>query len=660
MLFYAVTMIIPGADGITVTNNTRVEWLNCFTYYAYRGIYLKSGTNGVSEFRSINSANIYGTYGAVADGINTKGYLTNHNFSYIGSGLSSNNDPSSSIQDNEVVTINSGVIIYESTNHKGDFRIGDIFFIEQETGNAYFNAQSINFTSSGSIVFESEYGITRIDPTAIQTGNIVIHDNNIDSISGPVNLLAASNKTTLNTNVNITGLISITDNANVKGNVFLGNEIYDTVAIAPDLTQTIKPNQTNTYTLGHKGLDPKVWNTLYLKLLDIDSKIQLTNNTISTLSSNYDIILVASNSGKIQISTTDVQIDNNLTVNNTLTINGSTTIRDLETNGIITIVGDINQTGNYNITGTFANHNIIIDNITSHLSIPDIKIEGNQVSATHLNDDLQFFANGTGGVVLDSKIKITDTTISNNWTSATTDYEKSIILSPNGSGIVDINSSKYLTLPIGDETNRLLSITGELRYNSSTFLYEGNSGLGNVSFYGIYDSDRNTYITPELSFGNNDKTLRFVIDGSLKATIDSSKLYHNVVDVDNVRLTNNTISNTQASNDLWILPSGTGNSNLNGIKIQNSTIKNELNTPLILSSTGIGYFKFNGGGLVIPHGTTAERHATPEIGEIRHNTELAYMEVFNGTTWIPAIGGSGTATLDEVNEILDFYSLILG
>ena len=39
MLFHSVTFITPGVDGLTATNGARIEWLNCFTYFANRSIY---------------------------------------------------------------------------------------------------------------------------------------------------------------------------------------------------------------------------------------------------------------------------------------------------------------------------------------------------------------------------------------------------------------------------------------------------------------------------------------------------------------------------------------------------------------------------------------------------------------------------------------------
>jgi hypothetical protein len=46
MLFHAVTFITPAAETLIATNGARVEWLNSFTYFADKGMYLYSGSTG--------------------------------------------------------------------------------------------------------------------------------------------------------------------------------------------------------------------------------------------------------------------------------------------------------------------------------------------------------------------------------------------------------------------------------------------------------------------------------------------------------------------------------------------------------------------------------------------------------------------------------------
>lgn len=762
MLFHAVTMIVPDADGITATNGARIEWLNSFTYFANRGIYLTQGTlgrlaqvgatinlyvpnsdllrttanlesffrvtkasweaSGLSigavltnpaqfapgttitdvqglysdygqdyyiiftdtnplvdlnandtvttaesgslvfgaEMRSIGSANVYGNYGAVADGANTLGYLVGHNFGYIGTGTNSNNDANLSLQANEVVQINGGVIYFDSMDHKGDYRVGEIFYVNQQTGQVSFNAQSINFNATGNITINGPTGQIIIDATKVQVSNIRIHDNNIDSLTGPVNFSAQSGTTTLNTTVNVTGNTNITGDTLVKGNVFLGNSPLDLITITPNLTQDIIPGANNTYNLGNKTT-PEVWNTAYFKTLNVDGITQITNNTISTLATNTDLKFQASGTGIVHVTGTDVQINNNLTVGNILTVNGLTTLQGTSITGTTTLVGDIGQTGNTYITGLFGNNNISITGASSYLAVPDIKIQNQTISATATDNNIQFVGNGTGGVTFDNKLKIVDNVISNIWANPTTNDQKSIYFTPNGTGNVVINSTTYLKVPYSNDSTKVLSVPGEIRQNSTTTAYEGYLSTGTESFTNVYSTDKTTYITPELTIGANDNILRFTVSNVVKGTIDSTKLFSANMQVGNFVFSNNTINNPVTNSDSIFNGAGSGLVNVNGLLFKDNNITNVQDSAITLVSSGTGYIKFGGtGAVVLPYGETSDRRLAPEQGETRYNSTLNYMEVYTGTTWIPAVGTLGAASLTDVLDIMDEFALILG
>ena len=898
MLFYAITLIVPDAIGIQATNGARVEWLNSFTYFANKGIYLTEGTLGFAsqgvkfgaEMRSIGSANVYGTYGAYADGAHTLGYLIGHNFSYIGSGPTyTTNDPSSSIVANQVVTVNSGKIYYDSIDHIGNYRVGDVFQVIQETGQVAFNTvNSIIGGSNGSVTISSNAGTTYIDKLTIQTGNINIHDNNVDSLLEDVKWKSANGTINLNTNVNVTGNLGITGNVNITGSLIsFGDASTDNVVINDYLTQHILPKITDTYTLGTSS---NTWNTLFATVLDVDAVTQLTNNTVSTLTTNTNLRFVASGSGKIVVATTDVDITNNLVVATNLTANGISSFKNTTSNaiiqsgsynitgnaslGIITSSGDITaanpltlptitingsvitgtaagsdlvltpntgqkvqitgpakfnnnvtiattlgvtgtttlsndvnttnitQTGNFNqiglssasVTGAFQSTNILGTGASSKLLLPRVKIDGSGIVGTYSNTDLQLVANGTG------KIKIADTaridnnlsvggtlevisssnftnttaglitqtgnfdqigvssasitgnlsavnytltgltsrldagnfrisgqTIAGKVTNGNVTYtangsgnvniqgltttsstissiasDSNITLSPtnlnvqtiidggyststivdvlnggnsvasfteitdgnpndNNTGNVIILSNKSLVVPYGNNSNRVLSSIGEIRQNSTTSFYEGWAPTGLVSFNNIYDSDRNTYITPELTPGANDNILRFAIDGTVSATLDATKLFTDNIQIGNVNISAQTISNTVTSNNLEIKPSGTGAVLINSISFKDNIITNTLNSSFNLSSIGSGYIKFSGtGAVVFPSGPTSSRRPTPEIGELRFNTNTNIEEVFDGQSWISVGGSSSVASYDDINTETNLWAFVLG
>lgn len=694
MLFHSVTMIVPNGIGVHLTNGARVEWLDCFTYFAEKGLYLEQGTAGFAnlglrfgaELRSIGSANIYGTYGAVADGADTIAYLINHNFAYIGTGTDYTNDQNLVIQANEVLEQNNGRIYYESVDHKGDFRIGDIFYVNQETGAVTFNAQSINFLPNGSITLTGPTSSAFIDATMIEVGNIRISGNTIESLTGPVNFLANSGTTTLNTDVFVIGDADISADVVVRGNLYLGNQPTDTVTIYPEFTQDLLPDDVGPaygYTLGSTGTR---WDTLFVNALTIDNIVEISNNTISTITTDTDLIFKASTTGKVLVSNTNVQIDQDLTINGTsLTVNGQTYLQDLDLTGTITQTGNWNQTGNTDIIGDVFSDNISITGTGSYFTVPNFKFENTTISVTSTNQDFILEGNGTGGVVFDDVVKIYGTNIeilpglslledgAVLITESGVPYalegdvntSENLVFAPNGTGNTIIYGTNAFQLPVGSTATRSLGL-GEIRYNSVTNLYEGGGASGGlISFNGLYDSDRNTYI----SAGGVDNTIYFGISNSVKATIDSTALESSTFSIDNIQLNGNTITNTASGNDLTLLPTGTGNTLLNNVGFSSdSTITNQSNQPLILKATGTGYISFAAAtAVVIPFGVSAERRLTPEVGETRFNTEKQYMEVYTGdlaqgeSGWVSAIGESaGIVDANVIEGLLDFWTLILG
>lgn len=123
---------------------------------------------------------------------------------------------------------------------------------------------------------------------------------------------------------------------------------------------------------------------------------------------------------------------------------------------------------------------------------------------------------------------------------------------------------------------------------------------------------------------------------------------------------NRKISGLQSNDDIVISPD-TGITFIEQTKWQADDITNLLNTPLTVSSTGIGYLRItNTNGMVIPSGGDADRRVSPEVGETRWNTDQAYLECFDGTVWTVSIGSGPTVTASDMQELSELYTLMLG
>jgi len=241
MLFHSCTFITPGVDALTMTGGVRVEWLNCFSYFANRGLYAfndavgrvnqdGSTINKGAELRSIGSASVYGNYGAEADGDETLMYLINHNFAYIGTGKDVSNDATLVIQENETVELNSGKIYYTSQDAGGNFRVGDAFVVDFERGTTSLSDSDVALTGISSLTINTGGDETFINAEKIETGNWRIADNTISALIGDGNLAAASGTINFTNDVNMQSNLSMTGNFTMNGaNFTLGNASGDTV-----------------------------------------------------------------------------------------------------------------------------------------------------------------------------------------------------------------------------------------------------------------------------------------------------------------------------------------------------------------------------------------------------------------------------------------------
>ncbi len=936
-----------------------------------------------AEIRSIGSACVYGNYGFVGDGQGVVAYLISHNFAYIGSGKLASNDPNDRIPANEVVETNNARIYYTSVDNEGNFKVGDSFFVNQKTGDVLFNGTNTNITSATGVTFSDGTNTTVITPTAINTGNIQISGNTVESVTGDVNLLSASGNINLQNNTNISGNLDVSGDITIGGNITIGNQATDTVEFVGKVNSDIVPDTNDAHNLGSITPAELRWKNVYLNRAEIDGLV-IDSNTIETTVGNDDLILTANGTGRIYVPNNDVEIDQNLTVNGTvtsnslevittitadkfavtdieitdnyitttvadsdlellangtgriyvpsndvviendLTVNGTTNLtdvnigtalvpntvthiggvtqtgdveqtgdytltgnltvqgttadlsdiristntittigtdldleisangtgkvlipsndveigQDLIVNGVATLnslevtttvtsdkfttgdieidnnyitttvtdsdlelsangtgriyvpsndvqldqnltvdgtstlgnvnigtilvpktithvgtfthTGDVNQTGDYELTGnltvqgttaqfkdikllnnlittTLTNSNleleangtgkiyvpsndVLIDqnltvttdftvstgttylkdtevtgtitqtgdidqtgdfttsgntevtgNITGtgYLQLSNIRIEGNTVSTTVTDSDLQLTANGTGNVIFEG-FKFQD----NNIQSVVTDSD--LIFTPQGTGSVVVNSNQSLVLPVGTTGQRpgiSVRTPGMIRFNSELEQYEGWTGSYWLKLSGVQDLDGNTKITAELTPGANDNTIRFYVNGDVKATIDSTKLYASKFNTNNLDIYDNNITTLAPNTDINLTTSGTGGIRLGNHRFNNNSITNvSSNAVTEFVQTGNGYVKISGkNGVVLPSGDTAnDRPLAVELGLTRWNTDTQVLEIYNGVQWTSVAGSAGGVTYEEAENIGIVSAILFG
>ena len=412
----------------------------------------------------------------------------------------------------------------------------------------------------------------------------------------------------------------------------------------------LTPSTTTTYDLGTSSLR---WNNAYITNLDITG-MTLSSNTISTTTTNTDLTLTANGTGRIYVPSNNVLIDNNLTVN------GTTTIKGTNITGTITQTGNVTQTGTYTQTGNFTSsgNTSVTGNttITGYLQLPQITVNGNTISTTTTNTDLILTPNGTGNVVVEG-ITINTNIISSNTTNA------DITLTPNGTGSVVISSTQSLIVPVGTTLQRPASPSnGMLRYNTTTARYEARSGSYWVKLGGVEDISGNTRILPESTPGANDNKLYFYANNNLTAYIDSTQLFAQQLNTNNLNINNNTISSINANSNINFTTTGTGSVVFGNLSINNNTITNTSSGAVThFAETGTGYVKIDGSnGVVLPTGSNTQRPGYAVTGMTRYNSEVQNIEVYDGLNWINAGGTATGVTTASATDIGFIIALILG
>lgn len=576
MLFHSVTFIVPGSIALFMTNGVRVEWLNSFTYFASKGLYATNGTLGFAsqgtkfgaELRSIGSACVYGDVGAEGNGDAVIMYLIQHNFGYVGSGLIKTNDPTLTIQDNEVVPLNSAKIYYQSDDAQGNFRVGEAFYVDQATGFVTLNGIGQNIGGINQIIISDGTNIVKLLPTEIDANNIKFKDNTISSISGSVNIDSANNVLNLDQDVTVNDNLSMTGNFNIEGTLAVGNQTIDQVQFDAEIDSDLLPKVTDENSLGLNSLK---WLNLSAVDLNLDN-IKVSGNRITTTISNSDIELTASGAGLIRVL-------NPLDVDNNVTVNGSSNLKSVNNVGVLSVNGDITQTGNKTQTGDLnLNGTFYLNNLSINLG--DISIVGNTISTTTSNSDLTFIAAGSGlvtvptnDVVITNNLIIggqfsTPTLNVDNQVSADSLYDGDIQIQGNQVRTTLSNSNLDLaavatgkivvqdSLQAGQDLNvdgfsdfESTAIVGTLVVNGATTRTGDTQQTGNLDLVG------NLTITEAAQFNEINITNNVLRTTTTNADLELVPSVGNIVNiVDNVQIAKNlTVADTLTVDDITIL-----------------------------------------------------------------------------------------------------------
>lgn len=312
------------------------------------------------------------------------------------------------------------------------------------------------------------------------------------------------------------------------------------------------------------------------------------------------------------------------------------------------------------------NNNIITTELTvdTQLAISNLRLNAPQTISTSVGG-IDVYINGNGDIFHD-RLSTDNLLLDGNLISSLSN--SNIVFDPNGSGTVELMANTSVTgnLAVSGNINTLGNLSG---FSSITI---GDQTIDTVTIntdftQDILPGDDNTYA---LGADAGDSSKRHWADLhtpqwqyiTTGAWPGSGLLPQTAIISDQLSLDGivNKISAIQSNEDVFLNPNS-GITFIEQTKWESNDITNLNNTPLIIGSTGIGYYTINGtNGFVMPAGTDAERRVTPEEGETRWNTDQSYVECYDGTVWVVSIGAGPTVTASDMSDLSVEYLLTLG
>ena len=481
---------------------------------------------------------------------------------------------------------------------------------------------TINLTPSGAnaVVYQGtiSVGLLNISGNTIQATGTNTSVNVTATGTGGINL---------NNNTTVTGNLHATGNITADGNIQLGDAVTDTITFNAEVASSILPSVTNTYDLGSNSLK---WVNVYA------TTVTATTVTAPNFTGSLTVTGASNLAGNTTIGATSADL---------LTVNSS-------------IITDLipNATATYNLGSTSKYWN---NAYASTLQTSGLSFNSNVITSTATNGNLQLTANGTGSVLIQN-IGFNNNVISSTGTNA------DITLTPQGTGSVIINNTQSFIVPVGTTLQQPATpANGMVRYNTTNSRYEGYANGYWTNLGGVQSVSGATRILPETAPGAGNNVIDFYANNVKTAYIDSTKLYTIDFQTSGIDISNNTISAIATDTDLNLNTTGNGTVAVGSLRFANSTISNAVADSITqFTEVGTGYVKVAGtNGMVIPVGANSNRPGSGELGMVRYNSDLQYVEMYvggAGTGWQNVAGPNAGVTLTDATELSIALAISLG
>jgi archaellum component FlaC len=203
-------------------------------------------------------------------------------FEHIGSGTDSSDsypiNGGSGNPDNEVIHDNVGIVIYNSQNKNGNFKIGDNILITQSSGSIYSNnisTDSLNSVSS----FSDKSFIGALSANSVFINSLTALSATINVVDVTVYELSGFNATG---NVTVKGSLSATDLIYAfGGNSNDWNSVYTSVSNVSSTWDSVYTDVSKT---------SANWNSVYSSVRNVSANWNSVYSSVKNVSSNWDSV----------------------------------------------------------------------------------------------------------------------------------------------------------------------------------------------------------------------------------------------------------------------------------------------------------------------------------------------------------------------------------
>lgn len=384
----------------------------------------------------------------------------------------------------------------------------------------------------------------RLDGNTLSSTNANGDINVTANGTGDINLSTLGDVTINGVNLSITGLLNHTGNIEATGNIHatgtlnidgqstlasvnvedltaqrlvfvgVGGELVDSSNLTFDGTSLIVGN--NKFTVAHA-----TGNTQVVGTLNVDGQSTLASVNVEDLTATR-VVYVGTNGELVDSAdmvftgsgaSSQLQLIGKLNVDAQSTL-ASLNVEDLTATRVVFAGTNGELVDNSNFTFNTSTNNLALTgdlDIIGSADIDNININGNTISSTDANGNIN--------------------------------------LAPNALGLTIINSSTALTLPVGNTSSRPgTPTTGMVRFNTTDGRFEAYDGTAWGGLGGVIDVDQNTFIRAETSPGANNNDLEFYTDGVKRVNLDENGMIFTdtsiPLQVGKIKILNDTISTT--------------------------------------------------------------------------------------------------------------------